>query len=140
MLTTKNTVNKFLSHRTKRYLCLYVELTNHRRVWYRASPKIEQAVKMTDTEKVYQYLNKHYINVPLRIYWGHNRGIIGVGKIIKYSYMNAPVNLLCTRSQFVDGQRVKRVLSAYHYLRHDYSAYSRLNIFVDLCYWKGRTK
>ena len=140
MLTTENTVNNFLSSRTKRYLCLYVELTNHRRVWYRASPKIEQAVKMTDTEKVYQYLCKHYINVPLSDYWGHNKGIIGVGKIIKYHYMNVPVNLLCTRSQFVDGQRVKRVLSAYHYLRHDYSAYSRLNIFVDLCYWKGRTK
>ena len=38
-------LNPNLTNKPHNYLCLYVELPNKRRIWYRASPKIEFAVK-----------------------------------------------------------------------------------------------
>lgn len=133
-------------HKKKHWhLCLYVELPNHKRIWYRASPKIEYAAKqynkMHDGEnELYQYLNHHYINVPLVNYFARNKGVIGVGKIIRYKYASVPNDLLCTRSQFIDEDRLNHLFLAYHYLRHDYHRYSRLNIFVDLYNWKKQIK
>lgn len=91
-------------------------------------------------ENLPAYLIRHYINVPLTVYFEHNKGVIGVGKIIKYKFMSVPSDMLCTRSQLIDSKRLDHLLFAYHYLRHDYSAYSRLNIFVDLYNWRTRKR
>lgn len=144
-------LNPNLTNRPHNYLCLYVELPNKRRIWYRASPKIEFAVKQhqilaKQTAKkqnkeyksdLHNILIGRYINVPIVNYFGPNKGVIGVGKILRFSYKYVPSDLTCTRSQFIDQEKLKHLFSAYHYLRHDYSRYSRLNIFVDLYNWRA---
>lgn len=153
-IAPEHLLNKRLSQKPHNYLCLYVELLNHKRIWYRASPKLEYAVKQhqqlskqlakQNNQKyepdLYKILNNRYINVPLTPYFGHKKGIIGVGKIIRFDFKYVQSDLLCTRSQFIEPDQLKHLLRAYHYLRHDYNKYSRLNIFVDLWNWKAQLK
>lgn len=141
-ISQEHLIKKDLKRKSRRYLCLYVELLNGKKIWYRASPKLQYAAIQAKHigENLPAYLIRHYINVPITVYFGHDKGIIGVGKIIRYKFMSVPSDMLCTRSQLIDSKRLDHLFLAYHYLRHDYSAYSRLNIFVDLYNWKTRKK
>lgn len=131
-------------HYQKRHLTLLVELPNGQKQWFRASPKIEYAIKLHKKQhgKLPQnYFAGTYINVPLTPYFGRNNGIIGVGKILRWRYYRVYNSKLCTRSQFVTKDAlVSDWRKAYHYLKHDYGYYSRLNIFIDLYEWKKKEK
>lgn len=120
-----------------RYVMLLVELANGERRWFRASPKLTKAIKlhqkMNNGNLPLDTLIGSYINIPLMPYFGRNHGIIGVGKIIYLKYQKVPVSTLCTRSQFVTADSLKQNWhKCYHYLRHDYNWYSKINIYVDL--------
>lgn len=129
------------------YLAIRVKLINGHRRWYRASPKIYNALMMDKKARNLKLMDftkliGNYINVPLTPYFGkHNEGkaSIGIGKIIFVKFKKMPSSKLCTRSQFVTPDNLqKHLLKSYHYLRHDYGRYSHLQIFVDLYLWRQK--
>lgn len=124
----------------RKYACVMVQDIRGTRRWYRLSPKLAHALwlhfQTSHHTTAYAILHGRLINIPLTRYNLHNAAGIGVGKIIKFKYRKVPVNTLCTRSQFIQPKRLNHLLDAYHYLRHDYGAYSRWQIFVDLWLWR----
>lgn len=127
----------------KEHLTFLVVLPNGKKQWYRASPKLEYAVRLhikTHGSLSHDYFAHTYINVPIVPYFGHNRAIIGVGKIIFWRFKKVYSSQICTRSQFVKGSDILHLRHCYHYLRHDYDWYSRLNIIVDLYMWKMQAR
>lgn len=127
-----------------------VELPNNKYRWYRLSPKVSYALSMerknSKSKKGFlefasEYLDNCLINVPLSAY-RRNKAIIGVGKIIKFKFAKIETTeVLCTRSQFVTLESLANSFRrSYKYMRHDFSKYSRLNIFVNLYNWRKKLK
>ena len=122
------------------FLCVYVELPNGRRKWYRVGKKLFTAMHMYKKEHGYMpYKQMHncYIVVPLTPYFANNKASMGVGRIIRFKYKNVPNTMLCCRSQFILPSALDNDFhDAYKYLRHDYGKLSRLQIFINLYNWK----
>ena len=126
------------------YLALRVELISGERRWYRVGPKLYTAISLYKKQHghlPYKMLRNAYINVPVTPYFNHNKAGIAVGRIIKLKYRKMKTSELCARSQFVLRDDLKNNLwHCYHYLRHDFGKYSRLQIFVSLYLWHNRLK
>lgn len=127
-----------------------VELPNSQYRWYRLSPKVSYALsverKASKSTKGFlkfatENLKNCFINVPLSGYRGH-KAIIGVGKIVEFKFATIETTkVLCTRSQFVTLESLANSFRrSYKYMRHDFSKYSRLNIFVNLYNWREKLK
>lgn len=127
-----------------------VELPNNKYRWYRLSPKISYALsierKNSKSKKDFlefatDNLENCFINVPLSRY-RKNKAIIGVGRIIEFKFATIETTeVLCTRSQFVTlGNLANSFRRSYKYMKHDFSKYSRLNIFVNLYNWREKVK
>lgn len=130
-------------YRCRKYLTVLVILPNGMKKWYRLSPKIAKATNQY--EKFHHELPKStligsYINVPLIPYFGNCKSVISVGKIIRLKYAYVPSRELCTRSQFIEANRITNIHDCYNYLKHDYGHYSRLNIHMSLYYWHKQEK
>ena len=64
---------------------------------------------------------------------------MGVGRIIRFKYRKISSDTLCCRSQFILPSALNNDLySAYKYLKHDYSRFSQLQIFINLYNWKHK--
>jgi len=125
---------------TKYFLCVYIELPNGSRKWYRVGKKLFNAMCMYKKEHGYMpYKQMHncYIVVPLTPYFANDKASMGVGRIIRFKYKKVPNTVLCCRSQFVLPSALDNDFhDAYKYLRHDYGRFSRLQIFINLYNWK----
>lgn len=125
---------------TKSFLCVYVELPNGRRQWYRVGKKLFTAMHMYQTEHgymPYKQMKNAFIVIPLTPYFAGNKASMGVGRIIRFKYKNVLNTMLCCRSQFVTSDALyDNLYTAYKYLRHDYGRFSRLQIFINLYNWK----
>lgn len=130
--------------RKRKYACVLVKDVKSHCRWYRLSPKVARAVwlhcKKKDNTSAFKILKGLYINIPLTRYSLHNTAGIGVGKIVGFSYRWVPVNTLCTRSQFIQPERLANITDAFHYLKHDYGLYSHWQIFVDLYLWRLQSR
>lgn len=128
---------------TKSFLCVYVELPNGSRKWYRVGKKLFMAMHMYQTEHGYMpYKQMHncYIVIPLTPYFANDKASMGVGRIIRFKYKNVLNTMLCCRSQFVLPSALDNDFhDAYKYLRHDYGRFSRIQIFINLYNWKHNT-
>lgn len=129
------------------YLSFLIELPNGKRHWYRASPKIYNALKWDQKLHGKFPLTKlvgYYINIPVTPYFGqheYSHAKIGVGKIIYIKFKEMDSNNLCTRSQFVSKDDLKHDFKhCYHFLKHDYGKYSHLQIYLDLHLWQQKLK
>lgn len=126
-----------------KFLMLKIAKLDGTNKWYRASPKLQHAInwhQKNHHENGNYLLLGRYINVPLTPYFANHFASIGVGKIIDLKWSYGLSNQLCTRSQFINYQQLQHLLSAYHYLRHDYDHYSCLQIFVNLYLWRKQEK
>lgn len=125
---------------TKSFLCVYVELPNGSRKWYRVGKKLFTAMHMYKKEHGYMpYKQMHncYIVIPLTPYFAGNKASMGVGRIVRLKYRKVSSAMLCVRSQFVTSDALyDNFYGAYKYLRHDYGRFSRLQIFINLYNWK----
>lgn len=124
--------------KAKIMLIVKVRTATNDYIWYRLSPKVVKALtieRKMNNLSFKQMANKIkgcYINIPLTNYY-NCRAVIGVGEVINLKWHEFDSTMLCTRSQFVTRVALKQSLrKSYHYLRHDYGKYSRINIFVNL--------
>lgn len=123
-----------------RFLAILIELNNGQKKWYRASPKIYQAMlweAKRSNKMPLAKLRDCYINVPKSDYFRNTgKAGIGVGRICYLKFKKMSADELCTRSQFITTSALKdNWHQCYHYLRHDYGKYSHLQIYVDLYNW-----
>lgn len=136
-------VSKFNWHIQYRpYIAFKVQNAYGHKRWYRANRKMRFAVKQymkLHNNHLPIYLVGHaYINVPLTPYHNGNIASIGVGKIVHIAIKRMPNNSLCARSQFIMDDELRDLFKSYRYMRHDYGGYSRLQIFVNLYYWRRK--
>lgn len=126
----------------RKYIAFKILDAYGNRRWFRANRKLRYAIwqyqKMHHNHLPTYLVGHAYINVPLTPYHNDNRASIGVGKIVHIAIRRMPNNSLCIRSQFIMDDELLNLCQSYKYMRHDYGAYSRLQIFTNLYYWRRK--
>lgn len=141
----KNTIpNKPTHIYVKYFLCVRIELPTGKYQWFRVGRKLYKAMKAHKKEygyMPYKKLRNAYIVVPLTPYFANNKASMGIGRIIRFKYRKISSETLCCRSQFILPSALNNdFYNAYKYLKHDYSRFNQLQIFINLYNWKYKER
>ncbi|WP_369823586.1 hypothetical protein [Lactobacillus sp. HT06-2] len=128
--------------RQKTYIWCKLEFTDGTQSWYCISRVLRKAILIEKKQNRFwkNELINNYITVATTEY-KNNRARLTVGKILEVSVSHhGTPGSNWTRNQFVTPEHLLNFKSAYNYLKHDYTWYNRLAIWVALRYWHNELK
>lgn len=122
---------------TRQYIWCLIEFPNGDQKWYCISRVLREALLLEKKQNRFwkNTMIGNYLTISTSQYV-RNQTRLTVGKVRKVSISNHKAyNYNWTRNQFVTEEHLMNFKSAYNYLKHDYSWYNRLSIWVALRYW-----